>query len=167
MPEEKGMYKYKDEDGNEVEVEVKNIEFIYSVVREQLRVQFDTIDKVDQKASTLFGINSIVLSIVFTILWKHHNAVAFYSGVVFLFLSLVLLFFEYVTYKWRFDPKPQNFHEKYYGKSYNEAINKLTSNLVENYEKNEKIANRKADLFNWSLMLSIVGIFYIFLSIVI
>ena len=38
---------------------------------------------------------------------------------------------------------------------------------MKSYKKNEKIVAWKADLFNWSLTLSAVGIFYIFLSIAI
>ena len=118
MLEQKEMY--KDENGNEVEV--KNIEFIYSVVREQLRMQFDMIDKIDQKASTLMGVNSIVLSIVFMIFGKCRNAADFHWGVAFLFISLGLLVIEYVVLVRRFDPKPQNFQEQYYGESYNKNL---------------------------------------------
>jgi hypothetical protein len=148
-------------------VDNKNVEFIYSVVKEQLRNQFDTIDAINRQISMLLGVNSIVLSIIFTFLQRYSMGFVIFSS-VFLCASLMLFLSARISpLSWRFDPEPQSFQRAYYGETYEKTISVLTSNMVKSYESNKQGIDDKTDMFKAGCIMFVLGMLCIFVGVVV
>lgn len=148
-------------------VDIENIKFLYEVINQRVYAEFDALGKKDQKASTLFALDGIVLSIIFTLFSRTTYCLyLFCIGIGSLFLSLILAFFSYKIAKWRLDPTPDIFRKEYYAKSYKETVEDITATLADAYEKNKGKMSRKDSCVNWGFICSIIGIFFIFLSLI-
>jgi len=146
----------------------KNIKFIYEVINQRVYAEFDALGKKDQKASTLFALDGIILSIIFTLFPRTTYCLSLFCiGISSLFLSLILAFLSYKIAKWRLDPTPDIFLKEYYAKSYKKTVEDLTATLANAYKENKGKMSKKDSRVNWGFICSIIGIFFVFLSLII
>lgn len=146
---------------------LKNIEFIYHLVKDRLESEFNAIDIKNQKTGTIIGFNSVVLSITLSYYSNVNLSYLYYVGIILLFLSIIKSFLAYRVTGYRRDPEPKPLWEGYHGKDYKETLEQIITNLVESFNETREKSKRKDMLINLSLIFSISGLLFIFCSIII
>lgn len=142
---------------------IKNYEFLFQLIKERGKTEFASSDKKDEKAIVLFGFNSIVLSIIFSL--GLNNSFFNNLGILFILISIVLSFFVIKVRTYRADPDPESLWKKYREKDYETILKQVIVNLIDSFKENKKVIDEKGKFVNISYLCSIIGMFLFFLGI--
>jgi len=148
--------------------DIKNYEFLFQVIKDRFKTEFDSSDRKDEKAAILFGFNGVIFSIIVSSnLSINPNLICFkYLGVLFIITSIVLSFCVIKTRTYRVDPDPENLWKKYENDNYKNTLKRVTVNYIESFKNNKKVIDEKGNFVNIAYKCSIIGIFLFFLSII-
>jgi len=139
---------------------------IFDIIEKRTNSLSNSSDRIDTKASTLIGFEGVIISILFSTYSLVKPAVdTFIVGIIFLFISLFLAILTIKpSYKFRIDPRPRGLYESYFEKNAEDTLEAITVNIIDSFEKNEKINDKKAILLNFGFYFLIFSLIFIILS---
>lgn len=137
------------------------IERIFNIIETRLSSLWQVSDSLDAKGTTILGFGGIIVSIAFSAypIMKPIR-VLFIIGIIFLLCGILLSSISIKSYKYRHDPKPRGLYEGYADKKDNEVLNQLVQNLIDSYENNEKIIEKKARMIDYGSYSIFVGLIF-------
>jgi len=141
----------------------ETLELVYSNVKEQLNIQFQSIDSLNTKASTVIGFVGVIIGISLN-LYSHGNSYLFGSCMTLFLLSIFFSFSAYKTENYRRDPEPRKLTEKYLTGDSKEVKKQLIDNFIQSYKTNKNKIEKKGRYINYSLILLFVGLILLTLS---
>jgi len=143
-------------------IDLKNIEFFQHLSREKFNFLMDSIDKLDQKFTTIFSVNAVILSIIFS-LNRFQQNLLFFFGLASIIIALLIAFLGYVP-KGLLEIDLNVWWNENYGEKYKDTISEITSHIIAAYTQNKKVLSKKAKFVNLAFIFSLAGIFCIILS---
>jgi len=133
----------------------QNIHFIYQILTEQLKRQFETARALDQKGLFLM-LATVVMAAVFPFIESASTASIIIVACL-LIVTMLLAVFVLYPRSWECPPKPRAFLYEQKDEIWINTVLQQCSNLVDAYEKNEKHLKKKAGLIKcW--LLSLFGV---------
>ncbi len=144
--------------------EPTTLQTIYDIVQQRFVMQFQSIDSLDSKASTLIALNGIIIAVILNSRFARINLFFSIIAAACLLGSMCLSFAGYKVEDYRRDPDPRNLKLKYCNSQNEEVIEKLTDNLIHAYEENRTKLSKKARYINQALAMVLLGLFCLFLS---
>ncbi|HPC76713.1 MAG TPA: hypothetical protein PK811_00105 [bacterium] len=164
-----------DSDVEKPENEIEKRKFGYDEIKRVFDKQWEAIDVIDSKASTLLGFLGVIISLSFTLVLSEysnsifHNYIAFCGfifilfGILCLFISLILDYCVIKIHQYSITPKPETLSDIIYEEK--EPLQKLLDELlvttVETYKENEKYIEKKEKFFKYTFYLLVLGLFLI------
>ncbi len=164
-----------DLDGKEHDDEIEKIKFGYDEIKRLFDKQWEAIDVIDSKASTLLGFLGVIISLSFTLLLSEylnsifHNYIAFCGfmfillGILCLFISLILDYYVIKIRQYSITPKPETLSDIIYKEKppLQKLLDDLLVTTVETYRENEKHIEKKEKFFKYTFYLLALGLFLI------
>ncbi|MFA5986667.1 MAG: hypothetical protein WC819_04965 [Parcubacteria group bacterium] len=148
----------------------KNIELIYSEVKERLNRQIDSIDQVAVKFNFLLALNSIILASLLqsNLLGSRKECISWmmFFAVVCFFLSILFDLRGLVMQKYRRDPDPQKLYEGYFNKSKQYTQEVLIINYVHAFNENVKKLHHVNKFFAYSIFSSSIALIFVFINLI-
>ncbi len=130
----------------------RSLDLIYGEAKERLAVQLAQVEALDAKAAAVFGLPNLVITVAAAIRFSGERTVA--SNAVFLplfvigaFLYVVTMYFAFTAYRvvrFRRDPEPRPLRDFYLDEDPLVTKRRLLSNLIDSYEFNASLLDRKA-----------------------
>lgn len=139
-------------------------ELIFDTVEKKLDLQWQLMDSLDAKASTIIGFTGVIIAVAVAVFPKVARWL-FIPGIGLLFVSIIFSICAYKTLVFRRDPDPRKLKEKYFKTSIGPVTEILIDNLIVSYEHNSDKLKRKAQWINYSFGSALVGLFLIVLSV--
>ncbi|MCR4433669.1 MAG: hypothetical protein NUV70_06445 [Caldiserica bacterium] len=143
-------------------MESKNVEFFQNLSREKFNFLMDSIDKLDQKFTTLFSVNAVIISVIFSLNRFQQNTL-FFIGLSFFIVTLIIAVLGYVP-KTFLDIDIEKFWDENYGGKYKDTIAEITSHIIAAYTKNRKVQDKKSEYVRLAFTFSLTGILLIILG---
>jgi hypothetical protein len=144
------------------EIDLKNTELLHNLSREKYNFLMDNIDKLDQKFTTLFSVDAVIISITISLNITRQTAL-FFVGLTLILVALIVAVIGYIP-KTLHDIAIDKFWNENYSKDYKTTIESITSHIVEAYTRNRKVQDRKSERVNLAFIFSLAGIIIIVLS---
>jgi len=141
---------------------IKNIEFLHNISREKYNFLMDNIDKLDQKFTTLFSVNVIIISIIFSLNVIKQTAL-FFMGLTLIIVAVIIAVIGYIPKVFR-DVAIDKLWEKNYNTDYKTTIESITSAIIEAYKTNKNVQDIKSERVILAFVFSLSGIVIIALS---
>jgi len=143
-------------------IDTKNIEFFQNLSREKFNFLMDSIDKLDQKFTTLFSVNAVIISVIFSLNRFQQNTL-FFIGLTLIIVTLIIAVLGYVP-KALLDIDIEKFWNENYGGKYGDTIAEITSHIIAAYTKNRKVQDKKSEFVRLAFIFSLAGIILIILG---
>ena len=143
-------------------VDIENIKFLHNLSREKFNFLMNNVDKLDQKFTTLFSADAVILTIIFS-LNRFQQSAFFIAGVTLIIVAIITAVLGYIP-KTFTDIDIKKYWEENYSSKYKETIAETTSNIVASYTKNRKVQDKKSKYVGLAFIFSMVGLLIIVLS---
>ena len=141
----------------------RNIQFIYEILAEQLKKQFENIRALDQKGSLLLGFIATMTTITLSVAEstsKGHSSLGFglmVTGVGLLLVAMLFAVLELWVRSWQCPPRPRAFLYEQKDETWLQTMLQQCSNLVDAYEENEGRLRKKATLLKHCFVMLVLG----------
>ncbi|MCK4580284.1 MAG: hypothetical protein KAU10_02950 [Dehalococcoidia bacterium] len=140
----------------------KNRQYIAHLAEEQLAGLETASDLVDRKAGTLLGFVAVIISlslgIGFPASSSYLDKVFVYAAFLLLFAALVCLILSISPKVKRYDPNPIALMERYWTQDYEKTMGTVASNMVQAWEKNKGVHDKKAEWYGRALLPTVLGL---------
>lgn len=143
--------------------EQDSLELIYQTVKEKVDLLFQDLEHIETKLGTITAFNGVILSIALTIK-EHCHFYLYVIGSALLLTAILLGFGILRTKAYRRDPEPQKLVGRYWSKPQWELKEQLVANFVECYNLNKNQLARDARYVNICIVLSSLGLIFLFVS---
>jgi sugar phosphate permease len=152
----------REEERENENIDIENIKFLHNLSKEKFNLLMDSVDKLDQKFVTLFSVDVVVLSIIFS-LNRSQQKPLFFAGITLITVAIIIAVLGYRP-KTFTDIDIETCWEDYFNSKHEETIVKITSNIVLSYTKNRIVQDKKANYIRLAFIFSLSGIIIIILS---
>lgn len=150
-----------------------NVELLYHETRELLLRQIDNMDQIDTKASIIAGFSGLIITSGLSILpdlpdLAGHSIdptlITVFPACIIVAFGITLLSFALAVWSYRVRSykevlNPRSAYNKYMRQPVEQTKVNLLHNLIDSYEKNQKIVDRKASLVHRSMCALFVAVF--------
>ncbi len=142
------------------------MEKVFDIIESRLRSLSETNNGHNERAAIIFGFGAVILSIAFPsykigepVMWL------FVLGIVSIFISLSLSIMAIRTRRFREDPDPRGLRNGYIKKECKRVLEQVISNLIESYEHNFTIIQKKAVVVDCAFYCMFAGLIFLAFSI--
>lgn len=160
------------------------IEIMYNESIRQYNLIMDSIDGLNTKAVGIIAFNGTLLSlfslsviqffnshqVVQLLNSQHLNILQIFLIFVTIAYSIIFISIIFSFYSYRVVEvsliNPKRLHIDYYLEPRKKVLDQLCSNISEDFENNKKIPEKQSKFINYSLKSSIIGVFFIIISLI-
>jgi hypothetical protein len=143
-----------------------NNEKYYLIAKERLRKQLESADIFKVDINTLLVVCGVL--IVFFTELALIKCYILGIGVPFIIVSMVILLFAFRITEWQDSPNPERvFYDLQQKTNINNFYEEATKDIVECYQKNKVLLDKKTNAINWSNGFLIIGIGFTIVGVII
>ena len=143
----------------------ETLELIYNEVKDGLNTQFQSLDRLNTKASVIIGSVGVIIGLSLQS-YPQSNSYLFGSSMTLLMIGIALSLSACKVKSYRRDPEPRALTIIYLREDGKKVKKQLIDNFIASYEDNKTKIEKKVKYINYSLAFSFVGLIVLILSII-
>ncbi|MBA7492119.1 hypothetical protein ES702_02668 [subsurface metagenome] len=145
---------------------LRTVEKVFDIIESRLRSLSEANNSHNGRATTIFGFGGVILTIAFSIYSIGKPVVwLFLLGIASILVSLLVSIIAIRSRKFWEDPYPRGLRDGYIKKEYKGVLEQVISNLIECYDHNLRITQRKALIIDCGFYCVFIGLLFLALSI--